>query len=253
MMHRCRSTCSREDRTIRYLGGKSRIGKEIAAVIAPRGIWWEPFMGGANVTPHLAAFGPGIASDAHPALMAMYQAVKDGWEPPTEVSKEQWQAAKTLPDSDPLKAFCGFGLSYAGKWFGGYTGNVDRIAHGKPCKDRPAAHLSRLLSGKLRPVLLSVTLSCFSFLAAVPEPGIETLYCDPPYEGTTGYGQDFDHPLFWQRCQQWSALGSRVFVSEYSCPVAHEVVWQKVHALYAGSLSDRDKKTRTEKLFLVKA
>ena len=240
---------------MRYLGGKSRIGKEIAAIVAPKGLWWEPFMGGANVTPHLVASGyPGIASDAHPALMAMYQAVAAGWEPPTEVSKEQWQAAKSLPDSDPFKAFCGFGLSYAEKWFGGYTGNVDRLRLGKPCNDRPAAHLSRLLTGKARPALMAVTLACVCFLSVVPEPGVcETLYCDPPYQGTTGYGALFDHAAFWSLCQQWSALGSRVLVSEYSCPVPHEVVWCTEHALYAGSLSDRKAKTRTEKLFLVKA
>lgn len=82
-------------------------------------VFWEPFCGGLSVSVRLAAHGPGIVSDANPALISMYQAVRDGWVPPEHVTREEYQAARTLPDSDPLKGFIGFGCSFGGKWFGG--------------------------------------------------------------------------------------------------------------------------------------
>lgn len=112
---------------MQYLGGKTRIAKAIAEIVnAERGdrVFWEPFCGGLSVSVKLAAHGPGIVSDANPALIALYQAVRDGWDPPGHVSEEEYSAAKALPDSDPRKAFIGFGCSFGGKWFGGYARNA---------------------------------------------------------------------------------------------------------------------------------
>ena len=102
---------------MRYLGGKSKHAKEIAKAIAPRGLWWDAFCGGFAMATALSEYGPGVASDAHPALISLHRAVAAGWEPPRDFSEEQHKDAQKLPDSNPLKAFAGFGCSFGGLWF----------------------------------------------------------------------------------------------------------------------------------------
>ena len=43
------------------------------------------------------------------------------------------------------------------------------------------------------------------------------IYCDPPYEATTGYSMSFDHGKFWNWVRQESAQ-NKVFVSSYEAP-----------------------------------
>ncbi len=197
---------------MRYLGGKSRIARHLAAVIDQYrrpGQWvWDPFCGGLSMAVALSANGPGLASDANAALIALYQAVRAGWVPPTEVSREQYAAARQLPDSDPLKAFCGFGCSFGGKWFGGWFG--DGSNH---CS---AAGSSRAVRRDVPKVTEFATID---FLAVEPHDSGMVLYLDPPYRGTTGYAATgaFDHDRFDARAREWAAFGP-VFVSEYEFP-----------------------------------
>ena len=76
------------------------------------------------------------------------------------------------------------------------------------------------------------------------------VYCDPPYEGTTKYANDFDHNLFWNWVRNISKQGHTVFVSEYNAPADFECVWQKEAK---SSLSANGKiggnKVSVEKLF----
>jgi site-specific DNA-adenine methylase len=183
----------------------------------------------------------------------MYQAVAAGWEPPETVSEEEYKVAKGLPDSDPRKAFCGFGSSFGGKHFGGYAGVYTAYRANGKTENRNTQKATRKSLRDKRASLAAVSLACVSFLSVVPEPGVEALYCDPPYEGTTGYkGHDaFDHTLFWTLCQQWADLGTRVFVSEYSCPVPHELAWSK-HLTVTVSNDKATRALKEEKLFLVK-
>lgn len=220
---------------MRYLGGKSRLAKQIAAAVAPRGPWWEPFCGGLSVSVQLAKYGPGLVSDVHPALVALYRAVREGWEPPTSVSRAEYEAARALPDTDPRKAFVGFGCSFGGKWFGGYAAEqctrfMNRRSHGPPSMVEidQVVSTARSLRRDLA-VLAACELARLDFLSVPPEPDrFEVIYCDPPYAGVTGYGLGaFDHAPFWRRCAEWAALGVRVLVSEYEAHVLAEVVWQR--------------------------
>lgn len=222
---------------MRYLGGKARIAKHLAPVITSYGLpVWEPFVGGANITPHL---GSTRCSDINPALIAMYQALQGGWLPPEFVSPDEYQAAKLLPDTDPMKAWCGFACSFAGMWFRSY--GLD--------KRRPngTVQISRASVLKLVPPLRAATFECIDFLTVDPSPWHGLIYADPPYAGTTGYGQAFDSARFWQRVQQWEAHGVPVLVSEYSCPVPHEVVWERSRNLEMR----HGREQRTERLFRV--
>lgn len=168
----------------------------------------------------LAEHGMVIASDAHPALISLYQAVASGWDPPSSCSKEEYLSAKDLPDTDPLKAFAGFGCAYGGKYFDGYA----QYTRG----DKAENYASQTRNALLRdvPALISkgCTFQCTDFFSIEPCPDPSTvLYLDPPYDDTTRYrGTDsFDSDRFWQYVALWSRH-TDVFVSEYRTPFATE-------------------------------
>lgn len=238
---------------MQYLGGKSRIAKEIAAVIAPKGLWWEPFCGGLSVSVQLAKYGPGLVSDACLPLISLYRAVRDGWVPPTSVSESEYHDARSLPDSNPLKAFVGFGCSFGGKWFGGYASpDAGRMVLGKRFSRDAAGACARSLARDIG-ALSKCQLAAQSFFDVSPlsGPAPECIYADPPYVGATGYSatRAFDHDRFWSLCQAWADSGVRVFVSEYDCPVLSSVVWSKTHR---SSVSGGNSDLRTERLFQVR-
>lgn len=243
---------------MQYWGGKSRIAKYIAPIVnaertVERPYFWDPFCGGLSVAVQLAVAGPGVVSDVNPALIALYQAVSDGWEPPEQLSEAEWNAARDLPDSNPLKAFAGFGCSVLGKWFGGYEqprvrnytkrGEVTRAMR----VDRIRASRKSLLRDV--PKLMNCHIVTTNFLEIEPRPWPGVIYSDPPYAGTTGYTAvaPFDHALFWRLCAEWEKVGVPVFVSEYTCPVAHVEIWSRAHSLSV-SAGRRD---CTERLFRV--
>jgi DNA adenine methylase len=162
----------------------------------------------------LSTDGPVLASDACAPLVALYQAVRNGWDPPPSLSEEQYRAARHLPDDNPLKAFAGFGCSFGGKWFGGYARSASNQDYAG------AARRALLRDARQRTVQL------LNFLDVEPYPTATVLYLDPPYAGTTAYGATgaFDNELFRRRVAEW-ARHTDVFVSEYDFPLG-EVVWE---------------------------
>jgi DNA adenine methylase len=216
---------------MQYMGGKTRIAKQLAEVIdrvrRPGELVWDPFCGGLSMAVALSKNGPVWATDVNAALINLYKAVQSGWVPPTEVSKETYTAAKSLPDTDPMKAFCGFGCSYGGKWFGGQA--MPRVyektatCHGGNC-DYPAM-AGRALK---RDVVCVQGFDTGDFLSVQPQPLDAVLYLDPPYRGTTGYtgSPPFNHELLVQRVRDWAGCGVHTFVSEYEFPLGR-VVFEK--------------------------
>ena len=82
-------------------------------------------------------------------------------------------------------------------------------------------------------------------------PKNSVIYCDPPYEGTTKYKDDFNHTEFWEWCRTKTKQGHKVFVSEYKAPEDFKCVWEKEtkSSLSANGKSGGNKLS-TEKLFL---
>ena len=202
---------------MRYLGGKTRIAKQLAAEIDKvrrPGQWvWDAFCGGLSMTKALSVHGPVYSTDACVPLIALYRAVQAGWDPPSEVDEAAYRAARDLPDTDPMKAFCGFGCSFGGKWFGGYARGENRN-WASECK-----------RGLLRDARCAgLEFACADWLTSQPRALDGVLYLDPPYAGTTGYAgaPPFDHAAFYRRVAEWSAYGP-VFVSEYEMPFGVEV------------------------------
>jgi DNA adenine methylase len=110
-----------------------------------------------------------------------------------------------------MKAFCGFGCSFGGKWFGGYGG---------PSKHHPTGLAIYTRNSLLKSKNVSVELKYTDFLLNSPSPCNYLIYCDIPYEGTTGYsgGPKFDRQKFIQLVIKWAEF-TDIFVSEYEFPL----------------------------------
>lgn len=226
---------------MRYLGGKSRIGKKIAAIVNaeiaanPRP-YLEPFCGACWVTQHIVAPSR-MCSDANGALIAMWQALQAGWVPPTEVSEAMYADAKAGKLDPATTAFIGFGCSFGGKWFGGYARDYRGADYCRAAKNSLAAKLKNLAG---------VEFVNLPYEALAPEGRV--IYCDPPYQGTTSYRAvpAFDTGKFWDTVRRW-AESNTVFVSEYAAPDDIPCVAEFQTRLGMRSKSGRE--PRIEKLF----
>ena len=110
-----------------------------------------------------------------------------------------------------LVGYVGFALSYSGKWFGGWC----RDGAGK--RDYVTESYKNAL--KQFPSLKGVHFQNKSvFDIDFTRCGPSTIYCDPPYAGTTKYKDDFDHERFYCWCRARHKEGHKVFVSEYNMP-----------------------------------
>lgn len=210
---------------MRYLGGKTQIAKDLVSAIPQDGrYFWDAFCGSLAIS--CALSGPGMVSDTSAPLIALYQAIDAGWDPPATLTKEEWQAAKALPDSNPLKGFAGFGCSFRGLYFSGYAGG-----YVGPVSNPGAQAARQVLTRDVRK--LAARGCCFKqidFLSVEPEPGL-LLYLDPPYRNTSAYAgtAPFDHDRFYGRVEAWARYGP-VYVSEYDFPLGR-VVWERSRAV----------------------
>lgn len=232
---------------MRYVGGKHYLKKKIRAAILAhtprRGPYFEPFVGGANSFEELAPhFGSLHISDLHEDLILLYKAIASGWEPPRSIDKATYDR---LRDDEPssLRAFVGFGVSFGGKWFGGYA------------KDNPGechfyadASARRLLS--VRNLLARSSIRHCSYDKIDPPSG-SVVYCDPPYRGTLTFDgvEPFDSDRFWLTAQQWAMRGVDVFVSEYAAPAGWRSIMDHDALLHVRRTSSK-RERRIERLFV---
>lgn len=230
---------------MQYFGGKFFIAKKLAELLNSNAdgtsYYLEPFIGACNVAP-LVKHDEVLASDINKYLIAMFQALQSGWTPPLSLSKEEYVHIRENKDENPpLTAFAGFACSFAGKWFGGYAKN-----HIEGEEGIYATHGRNSLL-RLAPTIANVKFSCTNY--SLWEPHGALIYCDPPYQGTTGYdyADRFDHVEFWEVMRRWSK-DNRVFISEYSAPDDFECALE-----IATRLGIRDKENkrqhRVEKVF----
>ncbi len=233
---------------MRYLGGKTRIARHIAPLINERcggGVpYWEPFVGGLNMIPHVRA-NRRVASDICRPLITMYRALQSGWVPPENVSEDEYRRAMSVRDlDDPVTAFAGFGCSFAGKWFGGY-------AKGAQVDGTPRNYAGGSRKVLLRDMALcdGVEFYCCGYHdGRVPSGWV--IYCDPPYAGATGYDSaaEWDSVKFWE----WSREVSKenvMLVSEYAAPDFMCKILEVDRNLETRGRSGAESRRRTERLF----
>jgi DNA adenine methylase len=227
---------------MKYMGSKNRIAKEILPImLKERGdkTWVEPFVGGGNIIDKVQ--GERIGADVNgysiEALIAIRDCVTDLPKTNKEFTEDDYTALRKNDDYK-YKGYAGFAFSYAGKWLGGWRRDSKNKRDYVNEAYRNALNQSPLLQG--------VKLVNESYLK-LQIPDNSLIYCDPPYEGTTKYENDFNHVVFWQWCRDMANEGHTVYVSEYNAPNDFKCVWQKE---IASSLTKHTgSKKAVEKLF----
>ena len=225
------------------MGSKNRIAKHILPIMLaerkPDQWWVEPFVGGANMIDKVE--GNRIGNDSHEFLIALLVAVRDGYIPPTDISKELYYAVKSKPQDYPkeLVGFVGFLCSFGVRWWGGYAFNKEGRNYaekGSRCLVKQAKNLD------------GVVFKSGSYLELeIPENSL--IYCDPPYANTSKYKDDFNHAVFWDWCRTKTKSGHTVFISEYSAPNDFVCVKEIQHKTI---LDKNSQYPRIEKLFRYK-
>jgi len=115
---------------MQYQGGKEKIAKHIVAALTEyipgHDRYLEPFMGGASIASRMAPLFPGAATlaDFDPDLAALWLAARDGWEPPTVVTREDYAAAKADTYPSAYRAFVAYGCSFGGRKWSSYATNA---------------------------------------------------------------------------------------------------------------------------------
>lgn len=194
-----------------YVGGKSRLAKYIIPKLLEYReegqMYVEPFVGGANIIDKMD--DPRIACDNNEYLIAMWQALQNGWQPPKELDKELYTIIKQDKRIFPkeLVAFVGFPCSFRGKWFGGfaksnnYYNTIEVEARNAVLKQ---INKMKKVSFIHRDYMNGPIDNCL-------------VYCDPPYSNTIGYKESFDSKRFWGWAEEQSK-DNIIIISEKDAP-----------------------------------
>lgn len=256
---------------MKYLGGKTRVGKHIAPVL--KRIWkeyeeenpkldgyLEPFCGSLGVFRNMTNYPTNAnftANDYHPDLIQMWKEVKEGtFVYPSSISEEEYLAAKELESPNALKAFIGFGMSFGGRFFGAYSHKYLGNKKEDFCKE-----MTNSLK-RTHPVIQNVDFTNLDYLDLKPTNLL--IYCDPPYAKTkfpikyrrdTKHYDVFDSDLFWETMRGWSQ-DNLVLISETTAPDDFVDIWSQDRYRSAAQSEktrwkDVDSKSHmTEKLFI---
>ena len=237
---------------MKYMGSKNRLSKELVPIIQKYiydscyNKYLEPFVGGANMIDKIKCehkFG----SDNHKYLIAFLKALSNGYEPPYDISEEEYKYVKTHQSeyTDEFLGYIGFQLSYGAKWFDTFR----RDKQGK----RNYAHEAYRNVMKQAPNLKGIKFNCCDFRTIKNISGF-VIYCDPPYRDVAKYSTgEFPYDEFYDWCREMSK-NNIVLVSEYNMPDDFECIWDKEYKclLYSSKQSNDDKNNRVEKLFICK-
>lgn len=223
----------------RYMGGKGKIGKHIAKKIKEiedkipieTESYFEPFVGMCGVMRHMDNSKYKKACDYSENIIKLWKDVKNGWEPPNYMSREDFNFQKTQ-DSSALKCFAAHGCSFGGMYFGTYIGEYNNGPKNIDTSSRSIIRVSKSIMDV--DFLSSRSYEDFS-------PMNETIYCDPPYFTATkrvvsmDTFKNFDHDKFWNKMREWVNKNNIVIVSEYTYPPDFVEVWCKKQLVYGGN------------------
>ena len=195
---------------MKYMGSKSRIAKHILPIMLDDAenhgftTWVEPFVGGGNMVDKVPDRMRRIGIDYSPHTIAAMLAIRDMVDNlPDNVSEDEYRALKGKP-ADHISSWIRFVCSFGGRFENGYARNK------RGCNYALEGKRSAL---KQSPKIRTVEFVCASYKDYKPVNSL--VYCDPPYQGRTGYKtESFDHEEFFYWCRETSKNGNLVYVSE---------------------------------------
>ena len=211
---------------MRYFGGKQRISKPLSEYLNLQLKEGQPFVdlfcGSCNIISKIDNNRLRIANDKHKYLIEMWKALQNGWQMPDNISEEEYHYIKKHKDENsPLTGFVGFGISYSGKWFGGYC---------RDSKNRNYCLNAKNSNNKILEKIQDVIFYNEDY-ENVDMPKASLVYCDIPYKNTTQYSTKevgkFNHNKFYEWVRNNSDKYD-IYVSEYkeNIPGDFEIVWQ---------------------------
>jgi DNA adenine methylase len=232
---------------MKYLGSKNRIAKEILPLMLKHRnnkTWVEPFVGGCNIINKVK--GDRIGADSNEYLISLLKELQKGWKPIKDVTKDLFNDVRKNPDKyeKHIVAYIEILFTFGATWGRGFVGNVND----KVCKGR-----DRIGEGYRNALKTQKEIKGIKFIHSnyqdleIPENSL--IYCDPPYENTTGYKDDFNHLDFWQWCRNKAKEGHKVFISEYNAPGDFKCIWEK-ELKTPISKNSKVNKINSEKLFM---
>lgn len=178
---------------MKYLGSKRLIAKQLNNIMqqyyCDYQCYVEPFVGGANMIKE-STHQNRIGYDINEYVISYFNALKNGWLPPKDVSEELYKDIKNNKEKYPMELVCfvGFECSFANKWFGGY-------ARAKDNKNYATIGYNSALKKDI-PFIGNITFQHTSYENIIFNDK-SVIYCDPPYKGVTGYRDKFDHDKFY--------------------------------------------------------
>ena len=193
-----------------------------------------------------------IGNDIHPQLIAMFNALQNGWVPPSHISEEEYNSVRLNKESYPdyYVGYVGFNSTYGAKYFGGYARSFK--SDGVTPRDQSNEAYRNLINQL--PNIMGVKFICSDYLNnQYCNLKNSVIYCDPPYLGTTKYSTEtFDYESFWNWCRKMSEH-NKIFISEYNAPGDFKCIWEKEHLANFDHNrgNDTNKKIRIEKLFTI--
>lgn len=210
---------------MRYFGGKAKIAKPLAEFLNSQLLENQPFVdlfcGSCNVISKIDSKRKRIANDFHEELIELHKVVQNGYpELPDKITEDQYNFIKNSKVTPKyLKGFVGFGLSFSGKWWGGYA--------------RDGSNRNYCMNAKNSILKKHKTLGTVEFYSGSYEycqiPHKALVYCDIPYKNTTKYSTgDFNHEEFYKWAENKRDCGIIVLVSEYkhNVPTGWDIVWE---------------------------
>lgn len=202
-----------------YLGGKCRQSKKIVEYIGKLcpdfQVYVEPFCGGMwSGCAVMRTFPNRIYrfSDNNPWLINFWQAAKDGWNPPREISEETYNRYRDArPLDDPMTAYCGFAWSFGGKFFGGLARTNAGDVEGKGSVNSTLDKVQTIRVG-------NASFSCCDF-TLVRKPLLRTIvYLDPSYSKRTKQHSKslVDYGEFYRYAEALADQGAMVLATSFT-------------------------------------
>ena len=210
---------------MKYMGSKNRIAKHLLPIMLKEAEkknitkWVEPFVGGANVIDKVPDALERVGYDLNDHVIHALTDIRDNAELlPDEVSEQEYKSFYNKP-AESFSSLVRFGASFGGKFENGF-------ARGKKENGESRNYWQETKRNAIKqsPKIQGVEFICDSYENLDFENCL--IYCDPPYQGTSGYKTGaFDHEHFFNWCRE-QAKNNIVFVSEYNAPDDFIEVWQ---------------------------
>lgn len=234
------------------MGSKARLSKDLAPLINKLiednriETYIEPFVGGANLIDKIDCENK-IGYDINEYLIAMWNALQNGYEPPEFITREEYNDVKSNMEkySKEHVAIVGFCATYNGGWFRRYGAIANtKIGKVRNYYDEGIRNIKKQL-----PQVMSVDFrhGCYSDI----DMKNSLIYCDPPYESSNyemyDEGKTMNYEDYWNWVREMSK-DNIVLCSEYNAPSDFRCIYEKE---LTTTFDNKGRKKDTEKVFVL--